>query len=218
VRAPWLPNFASYIARSAFRSSSSAESPSSGNKAIPMLALIVSCRSRYTTGSFRAWSSVPATICASWRPGMSSRIAINSSPPTRATVSLSRSLFESRSATCRRTESPAECPCTSLICLNLFRSIHNTAIDSPFRLARRIAVASRSCRAIDWGVRSNCHSKRAVAAPPADGIVQAPSPPSGCASPEAPNLPETEDTAVGVDRSVPRGFLSGPKNGADHSD
>ena len=69
----------------------------------------------------------PATLAASSARCKSSRITTNSSPPRRATVSSSRTVRVSRSATRRSTASPTGWPRLSLIFLKWSRSRNNKA-------------------------------------------------------------------------------------------
>ncbi|MNC67162.1 hypothetical protein D3C75_1176330 [compost metagenome] len=66
----------------------------------------------------------------------------NSSPPSRATVSLSRMQPERRSATCRSNMSPRSCPSVSFSALKLSRSMRMTA---PVCRLRELA-ASTCCK------------------------------------------------------------------------
>ena len=120
---------ASYIARSALRSSASADSLPSP-KATPI-------------EQPRVTGSAPTRARGSGRPGsgrrsrrprrteMSSSSTANSSPPSLATVSLSRVHSTSRRATSTSTASPAACPKRSLTGLNESRSMKSSATRTP---------------------------------------------------------------------------------------
>ena len=80
--------------------------PCSGNAAMPMLALTTNGRSWITYGSFKRFSTLPAIVVARCVSVLSS-ITANSSPPSRATVSLSRTRARRRAPTSWSIRSPA---------------------------------------------------------------------------------------------------------------
>ena len=138
--------FATYIAMSALRSSSRplVTTPAAGGVAIPTLARIVMVLPASSKGSastvISRWASSHA--CAS-SAGSSNRTA-NSSPPSRAAVSLARISPTSRAATSRRSSSPASCPSESLTSLNSSRSRKSTA--RPGATSRRASACSSRSR------------------------------------------------------------------------
>ncbi len=79
------------------------------------------------------------------------RITVNSSPPMRATVSESRTLAESLSATCISSVSPAGWPRLSLISLKPSRSRYSSASRVPSRRAAATARSSRSKNSMRFG-------------------------------------------------------------------
>src|SRR5664280_2926967 len=117
--------FAAYMAVSASRSRISAVwlwLP----KRRPMLAKAQTARSPMVTGRRNAFKARWATrrACSSVASGIK---MANSSPPSRATVSVSRMTLVSRRATSTNTASPAPCPRLSLMVLNSSRSSSSTA-------------------------------------------------------------------------------------------
>ena len=96
----------------------------------------------------RTRSAVSAASCA--LTTSSSRMA-NSSPPKRAAVSVARMLVARRSATSRRTSSPAAWPRLSLIVLKSSRSRKMTAMP----------CCSRRLRATAWRTRSTNRARLA---------------------------------------------------------
>ena len=74
-----------------------------------------------STGAAIALRSVSITATASSSPWRSSHRTTNSSPPSRATVSVAWTFSRSRRATSPSTSSPAACPSVSLTTLNLKR-------------------------------------------------------------------------------------------------
>jgi hypothetical protein len=139
-------SFASYIAASACRISSSGSSPSRGQRARPMLAPSRCERSCVPIGSRRAVSSLPATSSASWVLSSPSSSTRNSSPDRLATVSSSRTAERSRSATVHSTRSPASCPSRSLTRLKPSRSRKAIVKPVPVRRPRAIARSRRSSK------------------------------------------------------------------------
>jgi hypothetical protein len=95
---------------------------------------------RSTMGSLRAATRRAAISVALCSAGRSSHTTMNSSPASRPRVSAGRS----RSATVRRTSSPASWPRESLIGLNRSRSTKSTASGSVVRSRRRSPWWSRS--------------------------------------------------------------------------
>src|SRR6266849_1841263 len=94
-------------------------------------------------------------------PGLASseRIAANSSPPSRPTVSLARTQLRSRPAASLSSLSPAPCPSVSLTSLNRSRSMKSTAIGQSLRLASAMACVRRSWNRLRLGKSvsaSNC--------------------------------------------------------------
>ncbi len=87
-RAP-PPSLARYMATSASRTTASAEWLRPSETTMPTEALTTTGRSSTTTGAFRASSSRWATSIAPRSPGRPSHSSANSSPPMRASVSLS---------------------------------------------------------------------------------------------------------------------------------
>ena len=75
----------------------------------------------------------------------SSTITMNSSPPRRASRSVSRSAADSARVTCFSSSSPMRWPSVSLTFLKRSRSMNSTPTRRPERRACAIACASRSC-------------------------------------------------------------------------
>ena len=91
--------------------------------------------------------------------GPTSRIR-NSSPPWRATRSVSRMLSRSRSASWASSRSPAWCPSESFTSLKLSRSRNTTPTPVSLRRARAIAWSSISSNRCRFGRPSACRGKR----------------------------------------------------------
>ena len=106
-----------YICSSARRWRVEESSPSSGNRAIPMLLVTTSCRPPTPNGSRRQLTSFSATFVAPSRAASSGSTTMNSSPPIRASVSVSRNCVRRRWANCWSSASPASWPRVSLTCL-----------------------------------------------------------------------------------------------------
>ena len=85
----------------------------------------------------------PAIFCAC-SIGQPGRTTANSSPPSRASVSVARRRRRSCSATRASSESPAMCPSESLMSLKRSRSSIRTAPTSPLRCAKATSRASSS--------------------------------------------------------------------------
>ena len=111
---------------------------------MPMLALVVSSWPSTCRGGRSTSSSFCATRAAASAPLVPSSSTMNSSPPSRATVSLLRSVWTSRSATPLMIWSPVSRPSESLISLNRSRSTSITVSSWRARRARSIAWARRS--------------------------------------------------------------------------
>jgi hypothetical protein len=122
---------ASYMARSALRSSASGSMPSSGAIATPTLPETCRRRPSISNGAASARSTASAAMAASSGARTSGSSAMNSSPPWRATVSLARSAPTSRSPACTSRRSPTAWPCRSLTCLKRSRSMNITATRPP---------------------------------------------------------------------------------------
>ena len=125
-----------YIAVSAQRSRPCTSWACSGKAPIPMLPLIRSVAAPTPNGSRSRRSTPDATRFASLTPMPCSSTA-NSSPPSRATVSVLRTWSDSRRPTCTSSWSPTWWPSESLTSLNRSRSISSTA-----QGARSAAVAA----------------------------------------------------------------------------
>ena len=154
-------DFASYIARSARRSSSSGEVPSSGIIATPMLAPISCSTPPIVYGSPILASNrvqMAATLLLSSR--FCSTMA-NSSPPMRAAKPLLSSPEMIRSATCRKRTSPVWWPRVSLITLNRSRSSSNSAAPRLLELLSSMAVRNHCASSVRLGkpVSISCSAK-----------------------------------------------------------
>ena len=155
---PW--SFASYMARSACPSRSSAVAAASAVVTRPMLALTMASWSPIGKGA-ASWLPIRAamagTIALSDR---SEQTTTNSSLPRRATTSLGRMQARMRWLASTRSSSPTACPRLSLTCLKPSRSMNRTARPVPswahaprdwprcrMRAARLGSPVSVSCRA-----------------------------------------------------------------------
>ncbi len=96
---------ATYIAASADLKRDSASAPPPGKTARPVLISTLTVLVLSTIGTLQMSDTRPATLAPSSSEAPDNRIA-NSSPPSRATESLSRVAATSRWATSRRTSSP----------------------------------------------------------------------------------------------------------------
>ena len=94
--------------------------------------------------SSAARSRRPAVLAVASSPGW--RMTANSSPPSRASVSSSRSSSFSRGPIWRSTSSPAWWPSVSLSSLKPSRSINSSASSLPFAPLDSIAACSVSTR------------------------------------------------------------------------
>ncbi len=112
----------------------STSSPSCGKSAMPILPDVnVSDLSLSRTG-FDIAARIFLDILSTTEISVTSfRIMMNSSPPSRETISESLIVFLRRIAISLSNSSPALCPKVSLMSLNLSRSINNTAICVSFR-------------------------------------------------------------------------------------
>ena len=132
------------MAASELRISASASRPSSGNTLMPIEGVTVSSRPSRTMGS----DSVSMIFCATWAESapilISGSTTTNSSPPTRHTVSPSRSCLTRRAATSLSSRSPTACPRESLMVLNRSRSMNITAVCLRLRYDSASAWVSRS--------------------------------------------------------------------------
>ena len=117
-------------------SSASAVVPSSGYTAQPMLPSISTAAPSTRNGLRSAWRSRPTSAVARSSPPVPMESTTNSSPPTRATVSASRTTASNRRASVFRTVSPARWPLTSLTSLKPSRSIAISVNGSPDRRDR----------------------------------------------------------------------------------
>ena len=142
-------SLARYMAASAFSSMSpGVDEPSL--RAIPMLADTTICSVSTSTGSARAAAMRSAIITASLR-SLTSQSTANSSPPSRPTLSLSRSASSTRAAVVRSRRSPASWPSESLITLKRSRSMNSTATSPPARRVRASAMPTRSRKRMRLG-------------------------------------------------------------------
>ena len=134
--------FARYIAMSAFASNADTSLPSSGKTAMPTLAVIFTPWPPSCISSLTAARIFSANSCRPARSGTVSTITTNSSPPNRATRSLSRMQARTRRAISRSNWSPVGWPRVSLMDLKLSRSRKKTA--KPLLL--RCALATACCK------------------------------------------------------------------------
>src|SRR6201991_2624960 len=119
------------MAMSAWRRRFPRSSPCPGARATPILASVCTCRPSSTTVCSKALISSIAACTARPVPTRG-RSRANSSPPSRARMSPSRSEALSRAATHRSSSSPAACPSESLTSLKWSRSSSNSAcVGSP---------------------------------------------------------------------------------------
>src|SRR3954452_17797533 len=132
---------------------------------MPMLIPIVIDRSPITSGSVTVVRTRSASTSASGRSVFSQTMA-NSSPPSRAAVSLARSTEVSRPANATRTASPMGWPCSSLIALKPSRSMISTQVGVRSRCPRSRACRSRSWKRIRLGrpVSGSCSDRCTSAA------------------------------------------------------
>ena len=114
--------------------------PSAG--ATPMLALISAFPPATAMGWLKATTSRSARASAS-SADASRHSTMNSSPPTRPTVSAWRTLAASRPATSTSARSPSRCPWASLTSLKPSRSMASTANGAPERRWARCAAERR---------------------------------------------------------------------------
>ena len=132
------------MAISAFRSSSSLLSASSGQSVTPMLLPILILWPFTVIGVFNNWLSRRAKLTASSMPLTLLIMKANSSPPNLATVSIFRPVPASLNATSLSNSSPASWPMVSLIILKLSRSIKKTANLWSWRLDSATACCNLS--------------------------------------------------------------------------
>src|SRR6266702_1254663 len=112
--------------------------------ATPTLAVTHTSCPRSRNGSASTATIRAATASAAcWSTGCSSRIA-NSSPPSRASVSSSRTQPRSRPATPLSSSSPAACPSPSLTTLKSSKSRNRAAKRSGWRVRRASVWTTRS--------------------------------------------------------------------------
>ena len=129
IAKPALPlAFAMYIATSALRTMSEATSEASRALAMPMLAVTETCWSPMRYGARSSRTSRSAIATERFRSGVSSVSTANSSPPSRATRSPSRTEPAIRSVTATSRASPAAWPRESLTTLKSSRSRNRTAV------------------------------------------------------------------------------------------
>ena len=114
------------------------------NSATPMLALIEKLPSASSTGASSASCRRLARCTASSSSSRSSQSTTNASPPNRASVSLGRIAASNRGTSASSRLSPAACPKPSLTALKRSRSITNTPISSPRRVASASAPSDRA--------------------------------------------------------------------------
>ena len=93
----------------------------------------------------------PTSAVARSSPPVPMESTTNSSPPTRATVSASRTTASNRRASVFRTVSPARWPLTSFTSLKPSRSIAISVNGSPDRRDRRNACSMRSSSSARFG-------------------------------------------------------------------
>ena len=146
-----VSRFVAYIWPSARERSSSAVEPSSGNTDQPMLPSISTAAPSTRNGRRNALRSLPTSAPARSSLPVPIERMTNSSPPTRATVSVSRTIASKRLANDLRTRSPARCPRTSFTSLKPSRSIAMRVNGSPERRERRKACSMRSSRSTRFG-------------------------------------------------------------------
>ncbi len=143
---------ARYMAVSASRSRCSTRSVVGPPSAMPMLAPAnTSCPSTRKGGA-SARCTRSATAMASSSPETPSTSRVNSSPPSRATVSPARRQLSSRRAICTSSSSPARWPRLSFTSLKRSRSRKSTAKCAASRpLARAKATSRRSLKSARLG-------------------------------------------------------------------
>ena len=136
---------ARYIAASARRSTSlTASPPAASDTPIEPWMLTGPCDSSNGQRSVRTRRSARSATSPS---SLASTRTANSSPPSRATVSVARSIASSRALTATSNSSPAWCPSPSLTALNPSRSMNSSpsaAASRPARTRRASACSSRS--------------------------------------------------------------------------
>ncbi len=139
--------FTRYIAASAASSSPSAVSAAEGNVAMPIdavnrLPAPRSAKNKYfeiRSRTRRATARAPST-------SVSGSTSANSSPPNRATMSVSRALLRITAAASTRARLPSKWPCASLIRLNPSRSTNSSESGRPLRTARFVSFRRTSCK------------------------------------------------------------------------
>ena len=149
--------FASYIAMSALRRITSADSFACSAKAMPMLAVTRSSRPPISKGTAHAASTCWATIFAPAR-STPSHTTTNSSPPSRATGSVDRTAPTNRRATATRSASPMPWPRLSFTTLKWSTSTKSTASERPPPIAcstARLRIC-RNCARFGSSVRRSC--------------------------------------------------------------
>lgn len=127
------------MAASAHLDRASRSAPSAGNTAMPTDGVTVRSSCPTWNGFCAACKILPATAAAP-AASVSGSSNMNSSPPSRATVSCARTAAFSRIASSTSTPSPARCPRESLTSLKWSRSRN---ISATHWLARR--AAPRAC-------------------------------------------------------------------------
>ena len=157
---PLDASLARQSATSAWRSSVPTSCPCVGHSLTPMLAETQTCCLNRSNGSASRSRSLPATSTPSSALNAGNTTA-NSSPPRRATRSLSRMYSRSRFATPRSRASPASCPSVSLITLKRSRSIIKSDTLPPSRLRSLINSSSCSRSSARFGsfVSSSCRAR-----------------------------------------------------------
>ncbi len=102
-------------------------------------------------GRDSAWMTCAASSSASSGSRASSIRTANSSPPSRAAVSLRRRVRESRVPTAPSSWSPVECPRVSLTCLKSSRSMKSRQVSADSRRPRSRARSIRSSSSVRFG-------------------------------------------------------------------
>ena len=144
--------FARYMARSASRITSSGRSYSGELIAIPMLADDATSCPEILQGCCSVLTIREATVLANPRSLTSSNRIVNSSPPSRATMSPGRTQASSRRAVMLSNRSPLLCPIPSLTTLRRSMSTNSTAYALSWsRPARPMARWTISVKKVRFG-------------------------------------------------------------------
>src|SRR4051812_28511600 len=144
-------------------------------------------------------ASTSASACSVF-----SHTMLNSSPPSRAAVSLARSTDRRRSAKVTSTRSPMGCPSSSLITLKPSRSVTSTQVGVLSRCPRSRACHSRSWKSSRLGsaVSGSCSERWTSCASSAFRSVMSSTTSTRCAATPS-GSPATQDAVICTGTSLP---------------